>query len=49
LRDKVWAAYKVGQEENHSLVSREYVAVAKEVQQWIEDNYRKPTNNGVLE
>lgn len=34
LRDKVWAAYKPGQEVNMT-PSREYVAVAREVQEWI--------------
>lgn len=38
LRDKVWAAYRSGQEVTLT-PSREYLAVAREVQQWIRDNY----------
>jgi hypothetical protein len=38
LRDKVWAAYRPGQERDKS-PSREYVAVAREVQAWIKTNY----------
>lgn len=38
LRDKLWAAYQPGQEVNMT-PSREYLAVAREVQQWITDNY----------
>jgi hypothetical protein len=34
LRDKVWATFRPGQETNWT-PSREYVAVAKEVQIWI--------------
>lgn len=38
LRDKIWAAYKPGQEVNLS-PSSEYLKVAREVQEWIEANY----------
>lgn len=34
LRDKIWATYRVGQEDNWT-PSREYVRVAQEVQLWI--------------
>lgn len=34
LRRKIWAAFKPGQEETKT-PSREYVAVAREVQEWI--------------
>lgn len=34
LRDKIWATFRPGQETNWT-PSREYVAVAKEVQLWI--------------
>lgn len=38
LRDKVWAAYRPGQEATKT-PSREYLAVAGEVQEWIAQNY----------
>lgn len=38
LRDRIWDTYEVGQEETLS-PSREYIAVAREVQEWIENNY----------
>lgn len=34
LRDKIWAAYRPGQERNLT-PSSEYIAVAREVQDWI--------------
>ena len=34
LRDKIWATFRPGQETNYT-PSREYVAVAREVQLWI--------------
>lgn len=37
LRDKIWAAYKPGQEKTLT-PSREYVKVAREVQKWIKEN-----------
>lgn len=37
LRNKIWAAYRSGQEIDMN-PSREYLKVAEEVQQWIEDN-----------
>lgn len=37
LRDKIWAAYRPGQEISMT-PSREYVAVANEVQDWIRDH-----------
>lgn len=39
LRDLIWRAYRVGQEQDKR-PSREYVAVAREVQTWIDQNYR---------
>jgi len=39
LRDKVWRAYRVGQEETMT-PSREYLAVADEVQEWIREHGR---------
>lgn len=38
LRDKVWAAYRPGQEIDMR-PSREYVKVAREVQNWIRENH----------
>ncbi len=38
LRDKIWAAYVPGQEIRKD-PSREYVAVAREVQEWIKTNW----------
>jgi len=38
LRNKVWAAYRPGQEVSKR-PSAEYVAVAREVQDWIARNY----------
>lgn len=37
LRDKIWGAYRPGQEKDMS-PSREYVLVAREVQEWIKAN-----------
>lgn len=37
LRDKIWAAYKPGQEKTMT-PSREYVLVTQEVEQWIKEN-----------
>ena len=34
LRNKIWATYKIGQEETRT-PSREYVYVARQVQAWI--------------
>jgi hypothetical protein len=34
LRNKIWRTYRVGQEDSKT-PSREYVAVAREVQDWI--------------
>lgn len=39
LRDKVWAAYRPGQERDMT-PSQEYLEVAEEVQQWISDHYK---------
>ena len=39
LRDKIWAAYRVGQEINMT-PSREYVLVAREVEEWVLANAR---------
>lgn len=38
LRDKIWAAYRPGQEVNMT-PSREYLDVAEEVQEWIDAHY----------
>ena len=38
LRAKVWAAYVPGQEITKTPTA-EYVAVAREVQRWIDDHY----------
>lgn len=38
LRDKIWETFKPGQEVN-ATPSREYIQVAREVQQWIKENY----------
>lgn len=35
LRDKIWASYRINQEQDLR-VSREYVVAAREVQTWIE-------------
>jgi hypothetical protein len=37
LRDKIWAAYRPGQEQSKT-PSRRYVEVAREVQEWIAAN-----------
>jgi hypothetical protein len=37
LRDKIWAAYRPGQEKTMT-PSREYVRAAQEVQEWIEQH-----------
>jgi hypothetical protein len=37
LRNKVWAAYRAGQEDSKT-PSRRYVEVAREVQEWIAAN-----------
>lgn len=39
LRDKIWATYQIGQEISKT-PSREYVNVAREVQEWIDANGR---------
>lgn len=39
LRNKIWAAYQVGQEITMT-PSKEYVVAAREVQDWIEKNYK---------
>lgn len=38
LRDKIWMAYRPGQEKDMR-PSREYLAVAKEVQEWIRKSF----------
>lgn len=38
LRNKIWAAYRPGQEATQT-PSRRYVEVAKEVQAWIKENH----------
>lgn len=43
LRNKIWAAYRIGQEITMT-PSREYISVAREVEDWIEKNvYEPPT------
>lgn len=37
LRHRIWATYRAGQEIDKN-PSREYIAVANEVQEWIRDN-----------
>lgn len=39
LRDRIWAAYEAGQEETMS-PSEAYLETAREVQDWIQTNYR---------
>jgi hypothetical protein len=38
LRDKIWAAYRPGQEKDMR-PSKQYLEVAEEVQRWINSNY----------
>lgn len=38
LRDRIWSTFRPGQEESKT-PSREYVAVAREVQDWIAANH----------
>lgn len=45
LRDKVWNTYRVGQEIRMT-PSRAYVLVAREVQEWIRENYQSPSAEG---
>jgi hypothetical protein len=40
LRDKIWATYRIGQEKNMT-PSKQYIAVAKEAQDWIAAKLRK--------
>lgn len=35
LRDRIWAAYTIGQEKDASLVTQEYLDAATAVQEWI--------------
>jgi hypothetical protein len=35
IRDRIWAAYTLGQEDDHSLVSEEYLDAASQAQRWI--------------
>jgi CDP-diacylglycerol pyrophosphatase len=37
LRERIWSAYRIGQEKDMR-PSREYVQVAREVQDWIKEN-----------
>ncbi len=39
LQRKIWATYRIGQEKDKR-PSREYLLVAREVQRWIDENYR---------
>ena len=41
LRSKIWAAYRIKQEDTKT-PSAEYVAVAREAQEWIAANYPEP-------
>ena len=38
LRNKIWMAYEIGQEINMT-PSKKYLEVAREVEQWIKENY----------
>lgn len=38
LRDKIWSAYRIGQEIDMR-PSREYLLVGQEVEDWIKENY----------
>ena len=38
LRNQIWAAYRPGQEDTQA-PSREYVAIARKVREWILENY----------
>lgn len=38
LRDAIWAAFRPGQEETKT-PSRQYLEVAREVEEWIAENY----------
>lgn len=40
LRSKIWEAYRPGQEQD-ARPSAEYIAVAKEVQEWIKSGQKK--------
>jgi hypothetical protein len=35
IRNRIWAAYRAGQEETPGRVSRQYVEAAQEAQEWI--------------
>lgn len=37
IRDRIWNAYKIGQEETF-MVSKEYIAAAHEAQEWIKEH-----------
>lgn len=37
LRDRIWSTYEIGQEESLN-PSKEYVAAAREVQEWIKEH-----------
>lgn len=41
IRDKIWAAYNIGQETDMSLVTREYLAAAQEAEDWIRRTFIK--------
>lgn len=47
LRNKVWATYQPGQEASKT-PSREYLNVAREVQDWIAANVPQPPSQGSL-
>lgn len=42
LKDKIWDAYRIGQEEDMR-PSREYLKVAQEVNEWIQRNFNTTT------
>ena len=44
LRIKIWASYRIGQEVNLT-PSKEYIAAALEVQEWIRNQQRNQKNN----
>ena len=38
LRDRIWSAYRIGQEDLDGRPSESYLAVARDVQNWIQEN-----------
>jgi hypothetical protein len=44
LRDRIWRAYEPGQESGSRRPSREYLEVAKDVQEWIREHGKAVTS-----